>query len=80
VCNDDVLREMGVVAVQPAPDQSRLLVSVGPTQAGPFDAKLVLTHLQTAQGKLRAEVATAIHRKKVPELTYSVVASAEDTA
>jgi hypothetical protein len=36
-CNDDMLREMGVVAVQPAPDQSRLLVSIGPTLPGPFD-------------------------------------------
>jgi ribosome-binding factor A len=72
-CNDDMLREMGVVAVQPAPDQSRLLVSVGPTLPGPFDPTLVLAHLQRAQARLRAEVAASIHRKKVPELTYCVV-------
>src|SRR5258708_3006523 len=36
-CNDDVLRELGVVTIQPAPDESRLLVTVGPTLPGPCD-------------------------------------------
>jgi ribosome-binding factor A len=73
-CNDDVLREMGVVAVQPAPDESRLLVTVGPTLPGALDRTQVLAHLQQALGKLRSEIASAIHRKKVPELTFCVVA------
>jgi ribosome-binding factor A len=75
--NDDVLREMGVAAVQPAPDQSRLLVSIAPMLPGLTDPDKVLVHLQGAQGKLRAEVAAAIHRRKVPELTYCVVAGPE---
>jgi ribosome-binding factor A len=75
-CNDDVLRELGVVAVQPAPDEARLLVTVGPTLPVPCDSTQVLAHLQQAQGKLRAEVAIAIHRKKVPELTFRVVTDA----
>jgi ribosome-binding factor A len=79
VCNDDVLRELGVVAVQPAPDESRLLVMVGPMLPGPFDPTQVLPHIQTALGKLRSEVAAAIHRKKVPELAFCVV-NATDTA
>jgi len=72
-CNDDVLREIGVLAVQPAPDESRLRVTVGPTLPGPCDPSLVLDHLQHALGKLRSEVAAAIHRKKVPELAFCVV-------
>jgi ribosome-binding factor A len=72
VCNDDVLRELGVVAVQPAPDESRSLVTVGPTLPGPHDPTQVLAHLQQALGKLRSEVAAAIHRKKVPELSFCV--------
>ena len=72
VCNDDLLRDLGVVAVQPAPDESRLLVTVAPTLPGPCDPAQVLAHLQQALGKLRAEVAVAIHRKKVPELAFRV--------
>jgi len=76
VCNDDVLRELVVVAVQPAPDESRLLVTVGPTLPGPCDSAEVLAHMQQALGKLRSEVAYAIHRKKVPELTFRLVTNA----
>src|SRR5262245_13118588 len=76
VCNDDVLRELAVVAVQPAPDESRLLVTVGPTLPGPCDAAQVMARLQQALGTLRSEVAAAIHRKKVPELTFCVAAGA----
>ena len=71
-CNDDVLREMSVVAVQPAPDESRLLVTVGPALPGSCDPTQVLAHLQQALGKLRGEVAVTIHRKKVPELAFRV--------
>ena len=75
VCNDDVLRELGVLAVLPAPDESRLLVTVGPTLPGPCDPAQVLAHVQQSLGKLRSEVAAAIHRKKVPELTFRVVSN-----
>jgi ribosome-binding factor A len=74
-CNDDVLRVLGVVAVQPAPDESRLLVSLTPLVPGPCDPAEVMAHLQRAHAKLRAEVAAGIHRKKVPELTFRVVVS-----
>jgi ribosome-binding factor A len=76
VCQDDVLRELGVVAVQPAPDESRLLVSLGPLLPGPCDPAEVLARVQRVLGKLRSEVAAAIHRKKVPELTFCVLANA----
>jgi hypothetical protein len=72
-CNDDLLRDLGVVAVQPAPDEARLLVSLAPLLPGPCDPGEVMVHLQQALGKLRAEVAATIHRKKVPELTFRVV-------
>jgi ribosome-binding factor A len=73
VCEDDVLRDLLVVSCQPAPDESRLLVSVGSALATRCEPALVLDHLQRALGKLRTEVAAAIHRKKVPELTFCVV-------
>jgi hypothetical protein len=77
VCNDDVLRELGVVTVQPAPDEGRLLVTLGPTLPGLFDPTQVLAHVHKALGKLRSEVAATIHRKKVPELTFRVMNTAE---
>jgi ribosome-binding factor A len=73
VCGDDVLRDLLVVAVQPAPDESRLLVTVGSALASRCEPAVVLAHLQQAHGKLRSEVAAGIHRKKVPELTFCVV-------
>lgn len=79
VCNDDLLRELAVVTIQPAPDESRLLVTVGPTLPGPCDPAKVLNQLQKALGKLRSEVASAIHRKKVPELTFCVVKNMSQT-
>lgn len=75
VANDDVLRDLCVVAVQPAPDESRLLVTVG-SLLGRCDPDQVMTHLQQALGKLRVEVAASIHRKRVPQLTFRVASGA----
>jgi ribosome-binding factor A len=72
VCNDDVLRDLTVVAVHPSPDDSRMLVTVGPSLPGPSNPAEVLAHLHQHKGKLRSEVARAIHRKKVPVLTFNV--------
>lgn len=73
VCDDDVLRDMLVVAIQPAPDETRLLVSVGSALGTRCDPSRVMSHLARAQGKLRAEVAAAINRKKVPELAFRIL-------
>lgn len=67
-CGDDVLREATVTSVVPAPDTSRLLVTV--VVAG--DAITVQAHLDRAAGWLRGEVAAAIHRKRVPLLLLRV--------
>jgi ribosome-binding factor A len=72
-CNDDVLRDLQVVGVEPAPDASRLLVTVrvDPPSAtvGPVQ---VLEHLDRANGRLRCEVAAAITRKRAPVLAFRV--------
>jgi hypothetical protein len=72
LCNDDVLRELSVVAVQPAPDESRLLVTIAPTLPGPCDPAQILTRVHRVLGTLRSEVASSIHRKKVPDLAFCV--------
>jgi ribosome-binding factor A len=69
-CRDEVLQDLVIVSVTPAPNSSRLLVTV--RQPPDCDPDVVLEHLQRATGMLRAEVAAAIHRKCVPELTFQI--------
>jgi len=69
----DVLRDLIVQSVLPAPDSSRLLVTFshhGPEAIASAD---VLAALDEARAKLRAAVAASIHRKKTPELAFHVV-------
>jgi len=71
---DPVLRDLLVVGVVPAPETKRLLVSVVLTpSADEHDPAEVLASLHNAQGRLRAEVATEITRKKAPELSFRVL-------
>jgi ribosome-binding factor A len=69
---DDVLLGLLVDTVEPAPDASRLCVTVVATAPGASEAAL-REHLARARGQLRAAVAQSIHRKRVPELTFLVV-------
>jgi|SRR5579871_5409595 len=71
-CGDRVLSDLYVESVEPAPDATRLLITVmtSDPSRGPAD---ILAHLYQASGRLRAEIATDIHRKKVPELTFRCV-------
>jgi ribosome-binding factor A len=73
-CGDAVLRDLAVESVVPAPNASRLLVSVYRTapSAG-LSAEQVLEHLQRAHGMLRSQVAMAVHRRRAPDLTFRVV-------
>lgn len=70
---DWVLNDLMVVRVRPAPDTTRLLVSVASSTGAGWQAADVLARLVGATGELRGEVATAINRKKVPELAFEVV-------
>lgn len=71
-CGDDLLRDLLVASVVPAPDSTRLLVTVYPGPAAGTAPGDFLERLHRAYGKLRGEVAAAIHRKKVPELIFRV--------
>jgi len=71
---DDVLRELTIVSVVPAPNTSRLLVTLSPSVVAPdADLDAIRRHLDAVRGRLRGEIATAIHRRRVPELTFHVV-------
>jgi ribosome-binding factor A len=73
---DELLSELMVEAVEPAPDSTRVLVTVS-VQAGNATFSDVSQRLHRASGRLRAEIATAIHRKRVPELAFRVVGRGE---
>jgi ribosome-binding factor A len=73
-CDDDLLRELLVQDVQPAPDASRLMVTVMP-----IDPHLARRHDQILQRlaaitpRLRSEIANSIHRRKTPQLLFQFV-------
>jgi ribosome-binding factor A len=69
----EILRDLLVHSVIPAPDSSRLLVTVvhhGPDSVATTD---ILAALHGAHARLRGEVAGSIHRRKTPELTFQVL-------
>ena len=73
VCGDPILNSLSVLAVEPAPDASRLLVRLAVTDpecGAPLPE--ILARLSAARGLLRTEIAAAIHRKGVPELLFRI--------
>ena len=76
-CGDIVLQALRVLDVEPAPDASRLLVTVAvdATRDDTLDPCNVHDHLVRASGHLRSEVAGAITRKRAPVLVYRLAAN-----
>lgn len=71
---DDLLGALRVVSVEPAPDASRLLVSLAllpPADA--VDPDELRARLARAAGWLRTEVAAAVTRKRAPRLSFRLV-------
>lgn len=69
---DDLLAGLTVVAVEPAPDSSRLLATVAPPAGERPDPSDLMDHLERASARLRSEVARAITRKKAPALAFRI--------
>lgn len=74
---ESILRELHVVAVEPAPNASRLRVVVSAGPAHELAPTEVLAALERAAGRLRSEVAESIHRKRVPLLAFDFRQDAE---
>ncbi len=73
-CRDEQLQNLHVVSVAPAPDASRLLVTVcTDVPEEHFDRQSILNRLGEQVGRLRCEVAAAINRKRVPTFVFHVV-------
>ena len=72
-CEDEVLQDLMVESVEPAPDDSRLRVVVSAHGAAAEVApNEVMTHIEAARGLLQREVMNAISRKKAPELAFEL--------
>jgi len=72
-CPEPALRQLLVVAVEPAPDASRLLVTFAPSGTLDADVGELLKALAGVRGRLRADVAAALQRKRTPELTFRIL-------
>mgnify|MGYP003627803933 CR=1 FL=1 len=72
---DELLQSLLVESVVPAPNASQLLVTVSAEGSGgnAVENGFILQKLENVSGRLRAEVAAAITRKKTPRLMFQVV-------
>jgi ribosome-binding factor A len=71
--DNDLLLGLTVLAVEPAPNESQLLVTLQSDAAQPHEREAVLARLVQATGFLRAGVAAAITRKRAPQLIFRVI-------
>ena len=73
-CRDESLQSLHVLSVVPAPNASRLLVIArADLPEEEFDRDAILAELDAQSGRLRAEIAASIHRKRTPLLTFHVI-------
>jgi ribosome-binding factor A len=75
-CGDETLQSLRVDAVQPAPDATRLAVTV--RAADETKAATARERLASAAGMLRTEVAGFLRRRRAPELVFRVLLERED--
>jgi ribosome-binding factor A len=73
---DPALADLSVAAVRPAPDASRLMVWFR-TGRPISEARDILERLEHVRGLLRSEMATAITRKRAPELAFQLLFAEE---
>lgn len=72
-CDDPLLEAVSIRSVLPAPDASRLLVTVGvESEDELIDTHEVLASLKRIRPELRREIAQEISRKRTPELIFDV--------
>lgn len=72
--DNPVLSDLQVVGVEPVPHCNRLLITLRQVD-GTSSTRDLLSHLASASGRVRCEIAASIHRKRAPELSFCVVPS-----
>lgn len=74
-CRDDVLQSLYVAGVEPAPDATRLAVTL--VVSDPAQVEAARARLALVAALLRSDVAASIHRRRAPDLVFSVVPPGE---
>lgn len=69
----ELLRDLTVQSVLPAPDSSRLLVTFLYHGPATIPSAEVVAALHGHYARLRGAIATSIYRRKTPELTFQVL-------
>mgnify|MGYP002626432340 CR=1 FL=1 len=69
---DEFLHNLEVVSVDPAPNTSQLAITLRAIDES-ADIEETTARLEAVAGRLRAEVAAAITRKRAPKLAFRVV-------
>ena len=74
-CSDELLQSLIVESVIPAPNAAQMLVTVSieSSHEDTPDPSVVLERLDRVVGRLRAEVAASITRKRAPGLKFRIV-------
>jgi ribosome-binding factor A len=73
-CTDEVLQSLLIESVRPASNASQLLVTVRQTIGDePVPTLEILARLAEVTGQLRFAVASAITRKRAPQLLFEVL-------
>jgi ribosome-binding factor A len=76
---DETLQNLLVQSVVPWPTSVRMLVTVMPPTAGAIAEGEIAACLANARLRLRSEVATAIHRRKAPDLLFRIAGPSQKT-
>jgi ribosome-binding factor A len=72
--DDDRLRDVHIVGVEPAPQSNHLLVTWQTAEAVPAEELLEKQQaLSSYRGTMRAAIAAAINRRKTPDLSMRVI-------
>jgi len=69
---DALIRDLAVVSVEPAPDAARLLVTVCSMSETSIDIADLLLRLRETRGRLRAEIAAVLQRRRTPDLIFRI--------
>ena len=77
-CGDAILQDLSVVAIEPKPDATHLLVLVQlTTLKGQVSLDEVRLRLSQVRPFLREQVATAVSRRRAPDLSFQVILGTE---
>ena len=74
--DDELLRNLQVISVKPAPNASQLAVTLlADVTDQSTDVPRILERLDRVSGRLRCEIAAAITRKRAPRLMFHIVSA-----